>query len=152
MRIINIYKELKNYVFLRKMIRKNKKSAPWNKLNLRTGWFGTIGTVINLPPEVFSGEEVYYQMYIVEQMKPINEYLSTLNLQEIIYPRVSSMVDKDKGEYAYLIKYYPLFRELSFGWFISRIAAVLLGWWIEHKFSLFSWLINKGSLLLDYLK
>lgn len=138
MRLIEILKEINNYLFLRRVIRRNKNTTEWNKLNLRLGWFGVIYTVVNLPPEVFEGEEVYYQVFIIEKMKPINEYLASLNLQEIIAPQVVSKIKKDEGEFAYLVKYQPLFRELTFGWVIMWSSIIAAGSWLQFKFDLLS--------------
>jgi hypothetical protein len=80
MKIFRVIKEINNYYFLRKTIRKNKDTDAWKKHNLRVGFFGILYTVINLPPEVYESEEQYYQLFVIEQLKPINEYLASLNL------------------------------------------------------------------------
>lgn len=139
MRILRIIREIRNYFYQLNQIRKHKKTPEWNKHKLRTNWIGTIGTVINLPPDVFQGEDIYYQVYVIEQMKPINRYLESLNLQEIIYPRTTSLVDPDKGIYAYLVKYYPLMKDFTWGWIITRSLAVWGIYWLQAKFSIFTW-------------
>lgn len=140
MRILTILREINNYFFLLKQIRDHKKTKEWGVHNLRTGWFSTFGTVINLPPEVFQGEAIYYQMYVIEQMKPINRYLESLNLQEIIYPTTHSLVNPARGEYAYLVKYRPLFREFTWWWIITRSMFVGGIAWIQFKFGTFTYL------------
>jgi len=137
MRIIEVLKEIGNYLYLRKVIRRNSNTPEWTKLNLRVGWFGVIYTVVNLPPEVFEGEEVYYQVFIIEKMKPINDYLASLNLQEIITPVVSSKVNKEEGKFAYLVKYQPLFRELTFGWVVTWASIIAAASWLQFKFDIF---------------
>lgn len=138
MRIIDIFKEISNYFFIKKIIRTNQNTPEWNKLKLRTGWFGTIYTVINLPPEVFEGEEIYYQVYVVEKIKPITEYLAvTLNLVEVMTAIRYPLIDKNIGQYSYLIKYVPLFRELTLGWVFSRVSILAGVWWLQFKFDIF---------------
>lgn len=134
MRIFRIISEVRNYFYLLKVIRKNRLSPEWSKLKLRTNWFGSIATVINLPPDVFQGEPIYYQMYVIEQMKPINRYLESLNLQEIIYPKTESLVNPKEGVYSYLVKYHPLFRDLTFWWVMSRAGFVALIIWLQSRF------------------
>jgi hypothetical protein len=147
MRLIEILREIRNYIYLRGVIRRNKNTPEWTKLNLRLGWFGVIYTVVNLPPEVFEGEEVYYQVFIIEKMKPINDYLASLNLQEIISPQVVSKVKKDEGEFAYLVKYLPLFRELTLGWVFQWTSIVAFVSWIQFKFDV----LSKLKIVYDFI-
>lgn len=151
MRILRIIREIRNYFYQLRQIRKHRKSPEWLKHKLRTNWFGTIGTVINLPPDVFQGEDIYYQVYVIEQMKPINRYLESLNLQEIVYPRMTSLVDADEGIYAYLVKYYPLMKDFTWWWVITRGAFVGGLWLIESKFGVFSWIYNFAAELIGKL-
>lgn len=148
MRILTIIREIQNYFYQLSVIRKHKKTPEWTKHKLRVNWFGTIGTVINLPPDVFQGEEIYYQVYLIEQMKPINRYLETLNLHEIIYPRTYNLVDPSKGEYAFLIKYKPLFVEFTWWWILTRSAFVALLSWIQVKFGAAEWLYGLAMELV----
>jgi len=149
MRILRIIREIRNYFYQLRQIRKHRKSPEWLKYKLRTNWFGTIGTVINLPPDVFQGEDIYYQVYVIEQMKPINRYLESLNLQEIVYPRMTSLVDADEGIFAYLVKYYPLMKDFTWWWVITRGAFVGGLWFIESKFGVFSWIYNFAAELIS---
>lgn len=149
MRILRIIREIRNYFYQLRQIRKHRKTVEWNKHKLRTNWFGTIGTVINLPPDVFQGEEIYYQVYVIEQMKPINRYLESLNLQEIVYPRMTSLVNPDEGIYAYLVKYYPLMKDFTWSWLLSRSALFLGIWWLQAKFSVFTWIYDVVAELIS---
>jgi len=148
MKLFRIIKEINNYFFIKKTIRKNKNSETWKKHNLRVGYFGIIYSVINLPPEVFESEEQYYQLYVIEQLKPINEYLASLNLQEIITLAIENKCNKELGEYAFGVRYIPLFRDLSLGWIVKWLLIILIGWWAIAKFDLF----DKASLLFHWIK
>ena len=44
--------DIRNYIFLRKTIKKNIETVEWKKYNLRHDWIGRIYTVVNLTPEV----------------------------------------------------------------------------------------------------
>lgn len=138
MRIFRIIKEIINYFFVLRIIRRNKNTADWKKHKLVNNWFGTIGTVINLPPDVFSGEEIYYQVYVIEQMKPVNAYLESLNLQEVVSPNVKSLIDKERGIYAYLITYKPLFRDFTFMWAFWRALVVSTIVFLNYRYDVMS--------------
>jgi hypothetical protein len=133
-KLFRVLKEINNYFYIGKMIKKNRNTTTWKKHNLRVGYFHIIYSLINLPPEVFESEEQYYQAYIIEQLKPVNEYLATLNLQEIITLSVENKVDRENGVFAFGIKYIPLFRDFTLWWMIKWAAIGSLLWWAEAKF------------------
>lgn len=155
-RFFRVLHDISNLLFILRTIRKNKNSAKWNGFNLRSGWLGTVGTVINLPPEVFQGEEIYYQVYLVEQMKPINRYLESLNLAEVVYPETESLVDPEQGQYAYLVMYKPLMRDFTFGYVISRLLFWYAVYFIESRLQLFSrsfgWAVSHLTELYNMLQ
>lgn len=149
MRLFRIFKEIENYMFLLRTIRANRGTVEWEKFKLRTNWFGSIGTVINLPPDVFQGESMYYKIYVIEETKPINRYLESLNLQEIVTLRAKSLVKPENGEYAYLVTYEPLFRELTFWYVLTRSALLGGAVWIEAKFGLVGKAIDLVTALVQ---
>jgi hypothetical protein len=148
MKVFRILKEINNYFFIKKTIRKNKDTDAWKKHNLREGYFGIIYSLINLPPEVFESEEQYYQLYVIEQLKPINEYLASLNLQEVVTLYIENKCNKELGIYAFGVRYIPLFRDLSFGWIFKWISFGLISWWAISKFDL----IDKAMLGINWIK
>ncbi len=137
-RVIN---DNRNYFFIRKTIKKNINTIEWEKYKLRVDWIGRIYTVVNLPPEVIyspdSPEEIR-PAYVLEESRPINEYLTRLNLQEIIMPELTPI----SNSISYLIIYRPYFQRLSIRWVIYRIILVLLLLWLQYKFGLISWIIG----------
>ena len=128
--------DIRNYFFLRKVIRKNSETFEWNKLKLRVDWLGRIYTVVNLPPEVIYSPDAPEEIrpaYVLEESRPVNEYLTRLNLQEILAPKIEPIPDS----ISYLIVYSPYFQKLSLKWLIYRILIVLALIWAQHKFSIF---------------
>ena len=113
MKLFRIFKEINNYYFIKKVIKKNKNTEEWKKHKLQIGYFGVVYSVVNLPPEVYESEPQYYQIYVLEQLKPINEYLASLNLQEVITLHVEDICNKSNGIYAFGIKYVPLFKDFT---------------------------------------
>jgi len=147
-KIHQVFRDLKNYRDLKKIIKKESAESPtWSKLNLRVDRLGRIYTVINLPPEVTLSKDLpkeYWPAYAIEESRPINEYLTTLNLQEILIPEYKEI----KGSEAYLLIYYPYFIALSWWWIFSRIMFWVLVWFIEAKYSIFSIAWEKISQFL----
>ncbi len=139
--------DISNYFFLRKVIKKNMNSLEWEKFRLRVDWVGRIYTVVNLPPEVIyspdSPEEIR-PAYVLEESRPINQYLTSLNLQEIVTPEIKPI----PGSISYLIIYSPYFQRLSIKWVLYRIFLILFFIWTQFKFGFFGWL--KEILLRIY--
>lgn len=121
-----IRREISNYFYLRKVLKRESRSndpeTEWNKLNLRKNWFGRIYTVISLREEDMGEEEVVRNWKAMERMRPINDYLSKLDLQEIVFPSIEQIPDSR----SYLVVYSPLFRELTLSWILWRAFAVIL--------------------------
>jgi len=130
--------DIKNYFFIKRTIKKNMGSIEWEKYKLRVDWLGRIYTVVNLPPEVIyspdSPEEIR-PAYILEESRPLNEYLTRLNLQEVVVPKISPV----PNSISYLIIYSPYFQRLSWRWIIYRIILILILTWLQYKFGFISW-------------
>jgi hypothetical protein len=133
--------DIRNYFFIKRTIKKNKGSIEWEKFKLRVDWVGRIYTVINLPPEVIyspdSPEEIR-PAYILEESRPLNEYLTKLNLQEVIMPKISPIPDS----VSYLIVYSPYFQRFSIRWIIYRLILILIMIWLQYKFGFLSWIME----------
>jgi hypothetical protein len=128
-----IIKDISNYRFILKTIKKNKGTIEWDKLKLRADWIGRIYTVVNLPPEVIHSPDAPQEIrpaYVLDESRPVNEYLMKLNLQEIILPAIEAVPES----LSYLIVYTPYFQKLSVKWVFYRILLLLLILWVQHKF------------------
>jgi hypothetical protein len=129
--------DIKNYFYIKEDIKKNKGTVEWEKLKLRHDWIGRIYTVINLPPEVIYSPDAPQEIrpaYVLEESKPINEYLTKLNLQEIIIPELSPI----ENSISWLIVYKPYFQKLSWKWFLWRTGILTVLLWVQYKFGLLS--------------
>lgn len=142
--------DIKNYFFIKRTIKKNTGTVEWEKFKLRVDWVGRIYTVINLPPEVIyspdSPEEIR-PAYILEESRPLNEYLTGLNLQEIIMPSINPI----PNSVSYLLVYSPYFQRLSVRWIIYRIILILFIWWLQYKFGFISWILDIFKYLLNVI-
>jgi hypothetical protein len=120
-----ISRELKNYFYLRRTLAKESKTTnsehPWVKYKLRKNWYGRIYTVVSLREEDMGEEEVVRNWKAMEMMRPINDYLTSLDLQEIVFPSIEKIPDSR----SYLVVYSPMFSNLSFRWFFWRLMLAI---------------------------
>lgn len=128
LRIFQIIKEIKIYFDYRSVIKKESQNSPyWTRLRLRYDWIGRIYTVVNLPPEVTMSRDFPSDArpaFVFEEMKPVNEYLTQLNLQELLTP-VLKPIEETDGD-SYLVVYYYFFRHLSWIWIARIIIEIIL--------------------------
>lgn len=137
--------DVSNYFYIRRVIKKNRTSIEWEKFKLRVDWIGRIYTVVNLPPEVIYSPDTPEEIrpaYVLEESKPLNEYLTKLNLQEVILPSINPI----PGSQSYLLTYTPYFQRLSLRWIIYRLLLILVLIWTQAKFGFLGWL---GSQLIN---
>lgn len=122
----SIFRELQNYFFLKKVIKREARNpdptAQWNVFKLRTNWYGRIYTVISLREEEMGEEEMVRNWIAMERMKPINDYLMGLGIHEIIFPSIEKIPDTR----SYLVVYSPLFKEATLSWFVWRFLFLAL--------------------------
>jgi hypothetical protein len=134
-RIFKVLKEISLYREYLKTIKKESFDSPeWSKLRLRKDWFGRIYTVFNLPPEVTKSPDFpkYARpAFVFDQIKPINEYLTKLSLQELIAPLMNPVEGTD--EESFLVVYSFVFRQISILW-MARLAVeiALIAWVVNH--------------------
>jgi len=130
-RIFKVLKELRIYSQYRSTVKEESMNSPfWTRLRLRYDWFRRIYTVVNLPPEVTMSREFPVDArpaYVFEELKGVNDYLTKLNLQEVITP-VLKPIPETNGD-SYLVVYYFFFRYLSWIWifrFILEVVGIIL--------------------------
>lgn len=128
LKFLRVYRDVKIYRDYLKIIDKESKNSPiWSRKGLRKDWFGRIYTVINLPPEVIFSSDLPKEArpsFVMNDLKPINEYLKTLNLEEILTIGIEPV--KDTNEESYLVVYQYVFRELSWIWIFRFILEISL--------------------------
>jgi hypothetical protein len=128
LKFFKVYRDIKIYRDYLKIIDKESKDSPlWSRRNLRKDWFGRIYTVINLPPEVIFSADLPKESrpsFVMNEIKPINEYLKTLNIEEIITIAMEPI--KGTNDESYLVVYQYVFRELSWIWIFRFILEIFL--------------------------
>ena len=142
--------DIKNYFYIRRTIKKNQNSIEWQKFKLRVDWIGRIYTVVNLPPEVLYSPDTPEEIrpaYVLEESKPLNVYLTSLNLQEIVLPSINPIPTST----SYLLTYTPFFQRLSLRWIIYRILLILVLSWTQSKFGLLGWVLSQLTNLYEFI-
>ena len=130
LKFFKVYGDIRVYRDYLKTIDKESKNSPiWVRKGLRIDWFGRIYTVVNLPPEVIYSTDLPKEArpsFVMNEIKPINDYLKTINIEEIITLGIEPI--KDTNDEAYLVVYQYVFRELSWIWifrFIIEIGLII---------------------------
>ena len=142
--------DIGNYFFVRRTIKNNMNSIEWNKFKLRVDWIGRIYTVVNLPPEVIYSPDTPEEIrpaYVIEESKPLNEYLTGLGLSEVILPEITPI----PKSISYLITYTPAFQILSLRWIFYRICLILVISYLQYKFGFLSWIGGLIKSLFDVI-
>lgn len=144
-RLLKVIKEISLYREYVRIIKKEELDSPlWSRRNLRRDYLNRIYTVINLPPQVLLSVDLPRDArpsFVVSELKPTNEYLKSLNLEELLTMWIEPV--KGTDEEAYLAVYQFLFRHLTWLWMlrflveISLISFVLIKW---------SWILNLLNL------
>lgn len=126
--LIDVIKEIFLYLEYVQILKKEKlTSSNWIKYKLRYDWFGRIYTVVNLPPEVTMSRDFPKEArpaFVFEEIRPINEYLTTLNLHEIVSP-ILKPLSETNGD-SFLVIYYYLFRNFSWLWIVRFFIEIFL--------------------------
>lgn len=140
-RIFKVLKEISLYREYLKVIKKESLDSPeWSRLRLRRDWFGRIYTVFNLPPEVTKSPDFpkYARpAFVFDQIKPINEYLTKLSLQELIAPLMNPVEGTD--EESFLVVYSFVFRQISLLWMLRVVIEISL---IVLAFNHWDWILS----------
>lgn len=130
LKFFKVYRDIKVYRDYLKVIKKESEDSPiWTRKGMRIDWFGRIYTVVNLPPEVIFSADLPKEArpsFVMNEIKPINDYLKTVNVEELITLWIEPI--KGTNDEAYLVVYQYVFRELSWMWifrFILEIGLIL---------------------------
>jgi hypothetical protein len=107
-----VYREVKNFFFILSVIDKNRKTSKWKEMNLRSDWIGRIYTIISLSEEDMGDVEEVRRIKVLDRIKPVNYYLESLGVAEVVIPNITPIQDSR----SYLVVYIPYFSQLSYVW------------------------------------
>ena len=124
-RIRLTWRELRNYLFIRKLIKQKQEDESWKKFNLRGGWVNQIYTIVSLRKEDMGEDEVHQKMKVLQRMEPINRYIESLDISEIVRPEIV----KIPSTRSWLIIYWPIwqyFRPFRLLFYIGIVIGLLI--------------------------
>ena len=135
----NFLSDARNYIILRRAIRKNIGTADWIRFNLRVDWVGRIYTVFNPNPADVGDDQKMLDIKLGERMIPCHKYINSLGLSEVVGVSGEKVPDSD----SYLIVYYPIFKYLT-TWkvFVNLFYLILLFVFRTEIMSAINWVIN----------
>lgn len=121
-----IYRDVRLWLYIRKMKKTHKHTADWIRFNLRVDWVGRIYTVLNpeLPTDKGDSKEILKYKY-TERVRPINMYINSLGLAPYVTFRWLEIPESD----SYLIAYVPMYEILTFWriiWSIVLLTASIV--------------------------
>ena len=93
----------------------------WKKYNLRHDWIYRTYTVINATKYEIGDEPVVLQAKIVEKTKPINAFVDSLNIGDLVAVSIEKIPESD----SFLLVYYPIFNYLTV-WRIFVFSLLLI--------------------------
>ena len=135
-----VLKEISLYREYTKQIRAEELNSPlWSRRNLRRDYLNRMYTVINLPPEVLMSNDLPKEArpsFVLNEIKPINDYLKSLNLEELLTVWIEPV--KGTNEESYLVVYQFVFREISWLWIFRFIFEISLISFIIYKWECIS--------------
>lgn len=137
------WKEILNFFFIGRVIRRNKKTEKWKSFKLRKGYVNQIYTIVNLRKEDMGEEDSIRKMRIIEKTEKLNRYIEDLNLAEIVYPEYTEIPDTR----SWLITYWPIWNYFSIWRFLFWILGLsfITHMIIKHD------LIEKGMYLFNQI-
>jgi hypothetical protein len=119
----NFYSDIRNFLYIRSIVRKNRGTADWERFNLRVDYIYRIYTVFN-PSEQDKGDDPkMLEIKQGERMIPCHKYIDSIGLSEVIGVSGEKIPDSD----SYLIVYYQLFNYIT-PWkiFINTVYITLI--------------------------
>ena len=138
----DFFSDVRNYVYLWSVIRKNNGTADWQRFNLKIDWVGRIYTVFNPMPADKGDDAETLKIKLGERMIPCHKYIDTIGLSEVVGVSGEQIPDSN----SYLVVYYPMFKYItSWRMFVNAIYLITLFLlrhniyngmlWIKHLFT-----------------
>jgi hypothetical protein len=105
----NLFIDIRNFLYIRGVIRKNIGTADWERFNLKVDFVNRIYTVFNPSPADKGDSPDVLEIKLGERMIPCHKYITDIGLSEVIAVSGEKIPNTD----SYLVVYYPIFRYIS---------------------------------------
>lgn len=141
MYFIRLLKEIFNWIYVYRIVKRNENSLLDN--GLRVDWIGRMYTIINVPEEV-AKNEYSRQPYIIAQLRKFDVVLLKFGLTELVYPDIELI----ENTYSYLLILRPEREELFLIPFIKNLFIYLFLFII---FKIIFTIIIKNTQVVNYI-
>lgn len=142
------WKEILNFFYIGRIIKKNQNSEGWKKFNLRHGYANQIFTVINLRKEDMGEEDTIKRMRVIERIEPLNRYIENLNLSEIVRVEINKIEDSR----SYLIIYWPLWNHFSIWRLLFWTLILFITGKLIFKYNIHNLILDVINQIIFYLQ
>lgn len=124
LRIFRVIRDIRNWLFIRRIVKSAKRTPEWKMYNMTHDWFYRIASVINMRKEDFGEGDDIHKVRFLDFARPSLEYVEKLGLGEIVIPEHYRIGEN----YAYLLMFHQRMTGLSIKYVLRRliIIAVLL--------------------------
>lgn len=119
----NFFIDIRNFLYIRSVVLKNKGTADWERFNLRSDYVYRIYTVFNPEPQDKGDDAKMLEIKMGEKMIPCHKYIDSIGLSEVIGVSGEKIPDTD----SYLVVYYQLFNYITL-WklFFNSLIIILI--------------------------
>ena len=131
--LLTAWYEIQNFIYVRRIINKNRGSAKWKEYGFRVDWVCRVYTVVN-PRKEDSGETAEsIRLRVADRILPMHRYMDSLGLSESIAISCERIGDSD----SYLLVYYPIFNVFT-TWRVFW-TAILISLFFIFKLHILVW-------------
>jgi len=117
--------DVKGYLLVRSVLRKQKNTVDFNRLGLRVDWVNRAYTVINPSEEDKGDSEEVLRIKAQNKMLPIHRYMDKIGLSELVTVSVERVPETN----SYLLVYYPIMRvTTTWGIVIGVLSLIACAW------------------------
>jgi hypothetical protein len=118
----NLFTDIRNFFYVRSVIRKNRGTADWERFNLKVDFVNRIYTVFNPLPADKGDTPDVLEIKLGERMIPCHKYITNIGLSEVIAVSGEKIPNTD----SYLVVYYPIFKYISTWKLILNLFYLIL--------------------------
>jgi hypothetical protein len=115
--------DVKAFYLIRKEVRKRRNSPDWQRFSLRHDWLYRMYTVVNPTTADKGDDEQMITMKTLDRIGPINKYIASMGLAEVLSLSVEKIPDTD----SHLVVYYQIYKWFTPWRIFSRLFFLILG-------------------------
>lgn len=134
-------RDIRNFLIIRKAIKKVKKSDGWKKHNFRCDWYCRIYTVINPTPSDNGDSVEVLKIKVLEKAKAYHSFIDNMKISDLVFTSLEHIPDSE----SFLLVYSPIMNYWTTWRFIKFLFFTILGVLLSSK------IIEWGEKLINYI-